>query len=132
MTADGSAPAPAMELLVHGVGGAEPQDMLQDQRTRRVTGDATASIHRRTEDLADRPWDDRAPLREAYTWCGLTSGNAARALWLLLLPFMVVNLAHWTRPAARGPAGAQRVYDVTVRLLALSLTVLMVAGACAV
>ncbi|MGP4111753.1 hypothetical protein ACTWP5_12665 [Streptomyces sp. 4N509B] len=123
---------PALELLVHGVGGATPQDMLHDPRTTRVTGDTTASVHRRTDDQADRPWDDAAPLREAYSWSGLTSGNAARALWLLLLPFMVANLAHWMRPAGHGRPRTRRAYETLVRLLALSLTVMLVAGACAV
>ncbi|MDT0316776.1 hypothetical protein [Streptomyces millisiae] len=125
-------PEPAVELLVHGVGGTTPQAMLEDNRTTRVTGDATASVHRRTDDLDERPWDDGRPLREAYSWSNLTSGNGARALWLLLLPFMIVNLAHWMRPAAAGTRRTQRAFDVQVRLLALSLTVLFTAGACAV
>ncbi|WP_407703460.1 hypothetical protein [Streptomyces triticirhizae] len=124
--------APAMELLVHGVGGATPQEMLEDARTTRITGDATASVHRRTDDLADRPWDDARPVREAYSWSNLTSGNGARALWLLLLPFMIVNVAHWMRPSGRTGARANRRYDLLVRLTALSLTVLLTAGACAV
>ncbi|WP_326600179.1 hypothetical protein [Streptomyces sp. NBC_01803] len=125
-------PEPAMELLVHGVGGTTAGDMLADPRVTRVTGDDTADIHRRTEDLDERPWDDRTPLREAYCWCDLTSGDASRVLWLLLLPFMIVNLAHWMRPLSRGARRAHAVYDVLVRLLALSLTVLFVAGVCAV
>ncbi|MBL1067227.1 hypothetical protein [Streptomyces sp. 7-21] len=132
MTADRTAATPAMELLVHGVGGASPEQLLADQRTTRITGDGTASIHRRTADLDDRPWDDTDPLREAYTWSGLTSGNAARALWLLLLPFMVVNLVHWMRPGSPRPRAAHYAYDVLLRLLALTLTVLLAAGACAV
>ncbi|TDC68713.1 hypothetical protein [Streptomyces hainanensis] len=123
---------PALELLVHGVGGTTPQAMLEDTRTTRVTGDATACVHRRTDDLDDRPWDDQRPLREAYSWSNLTSGNGTRALWLLLLPFMIVNLAHWMRPAARGTRRTQYGFDVLVRLLALTLTVLFTAGACAV
>ncbi|WP_158674575.1 hypothetical protein [Streptomyces hoynatensis] len=125
-------PPPALELLVHGVGGHTPQEMLEDPRTTRVTGDATASVHRRTADLADRPWDEAEPLREAYCWSGLTSGNGARALWLLLLPFMIVNLAHWMRPAARGTRRLRFAYDLLVRITALSLTVLLTAGACVV
>ncbi|WP_130797608.1 hypothetical protein [Streptomyces otsuchiensis] len=120
---------PAVELLVHGVGGATPQRMLGDARTVRVTGDDTASIHRRTDDAEDRAWDDRDPLREAYSWSNLTSGNGARALWLLLLPFMIVNVTHWMRPAVRGHGRTHRCYDALVRLVALSLTVLLVSGA---
>ncbi|ONK15787.1 hypothetical protein [Streptomyces sp. MP131-18] len=128
----GTPPEPAVELMVHGVGGTTPEKMLEDARTTRVTGDATASVYRRTEDLADRPWGDTGPVREAYIWCNLTSGNGARALWLLLLPFTIVNLAHWMRPAAPGPRRTDRLYDTLVRLTALSLTVLLAAGACAV
>ncbi|MBA0052584.1 hypothetical protein E0L36_17335 [Streptomyces sp. AJS327] len=130
----------SLELLVHGVGGTTPQEMLGDPRTTRVTGDHTAAIHRRGEDAdaEQRPRDyAEKPVPEAYCWSNLTSGNSARALWLLLLPFMVVNLAHWMRPdSGTGSAGpgsrAVRAHGLIVRLLALSLTVLLVAGACEV
>ncbi|WP_234347724.1 hypothetical protein [Streptomyces specialis] len=128
----GVPPEPALELLVHGVGGTTAGEMLADPRVTRVTGDDTANIHRRTDDLDDRPWDDRSPLREAYCWCNLTSGDASRVLWLLLLPFMVINIAHWMRPPARGARRAHQVYDYLVRLLALSLTLLFVASVCVV
>ncbi|MGW2829787.1 hypothetical protein [Streptomyces sp. NPDC001286] len=125
----------ALELLVHGVGGTTPQDMLGDPRTVRVTGDDTAAVFRRAEDAdaESRPEDYRGrPVPEAYVWCNLTSGNSARALWLLLLPFMVVNLAHWMRPTARGRARTVRFYGLLVRLAGLTLTVLLVAAACEV
>ncbi len=117
------APGIALELLVHGVGGATPEKMLNDPRTVRITGDGTAAVFRRADDAdaEDRPADPQgAPVREAYVWCNLTSGNGTRALWLLLLPFMVVDLAHWMRPhrpqpAAHGPVvrppGASRGPD---------------------
>ncbi|MFJ9638989.1 hypothetical protein [Streptomyces sp. NPDC101178] len=125
----------ALELLVHGVGGATPQEMLGDPRTVRVTGDATAAVYRRTEDADGEQHPERyrdEPVAEAYCWSGLTSGNGSRALWLLLLPFMVVNLAHWMRPTATGRRRAVRLYGVVVRLVALSLTVLFTAAACEV
>ncbi|MFD3818873.1 hypothetical protein ACFWRZ_27760 [Streptomyces rubiginosohelvolus] len=125
----------ALELLVHGVGGATPQEMLDDPRTVRVTGDATAAVYRRTEDAHGEKHPERyrdEPVAEAYCWSGLTSGNGSRALWLLLLPFMVVNLAHWMRPTATGRTRAVRLYGVLVRLVALSLTVLLTAAACEV
>ncbi|MFD6276193.1 hypothetical protein ACFWFI_11585 [Streptomyces sp. NPDC060209] len=125
----------ALELLVHGVGGATPQEMLGDPRTTRITGDATAAVYRRTEDVGAEQHPERhrdGPVAEAYCWSNLTSGNGSRALWLLLLPFMVVNLAHWMRPAAQGRTQAVRLYGVLVRLVALSLTVLLTAAACEV
>ncbi|MFD6425337.1 hypothetical protein [Streptomyces sp. NPDC060198] len=125
----------ALELLVHGVGGTTPQEMLGDPRTVRVTGDFTAAMYRRPEDVEAEEHPERyrdKPVAEAYCWSNLTSGNGSRALWLLLLPFMVVNLAHWMRPAARGRTRAVRFYGVLVRVLALSLTVLLTAAACEV
>lgn len=125
----------ALELLVHGVGGTTPQEMLDDPRTVRITGDDTAAVFRRSDDVdaEDRPDDYRGrPVPEAYVWCNLTSGNSARALWLLLLPFMVVNLAHWMRPTTHDRARTVRLYGLLVRLAGLTLTVLLVAAACEV
>ncbi|MEV5149146.1 hypothetical protein AB0L14_33320 [Streptomyces sp. NPDC052727] len=140
-------PETELELLVHGVGGTTPEKMLGDPRTVRVTGDDTAAVFRRAEDTEAAP-DGRGaggeagaergraprsgPVREAYVWCNLTSGDGSRALWLLLLPFMVVNLAHWMRPAAPGRPRTVRLYGLLVRLTALTLTVLLVAAACEV
>ncbi|GGQ27702.1 hypothetical protein GCM10010249_53180 [Streptomyces roseolilacinus] len=109
--------------------------MLDEPRTVRVTGDDTAAVYRRTADLRAEDEPDRfrdGPVPEAYCWCNLTSGNGTRALWLLLLPFMVVNLAHWMRPPATGHGRSARLYGVLVRLVALSLTVLLTAAACEV
>ncbi|MEU5218711.1 hypothetical protein AB0G79_21275 [Streptomyces sp. NPDC020807] len=125
----------ALELLVHGVGGATPQSMLDAPSTVRVTGDATAAVHRRTEDVDAEDHPERyaaGPVPEAYCWSHLTSGDGARALWLLLLPFMVANLAHWMRPPAPGRPVLVRLYGVLVRLVALTLTVLLTAAACEV
>ncbi|MEU6345314.1 hypothetical protein ABZ883_30680 [Streptomyces sp. NPDC046977] len=124
----------SLELLVHGVGGTTPQTMLNDPRITRVCGDDTAGIYRRADDAdaESRPGDYAgAPVPDAYSWCNLTSGDGSRALWLLLLPFMVVNLAHWMRPPV-DHGRLDRAYDVLMRLLALSLTVLLVAAACEV
>ncbi|MFI6144169.1 hypothetical protein [Streptomyces sp. NPDC051109] len=128
----------ALELRVHGVHGAPPGELLGDPRTVRITGDSTAAVFRRASDADAEAHPERyagRPVVEAYCWSRLTSGNGSRALWLLLLPFMVVNLAHWARPAApaTGPAPcAVRTYGVLVRILALSLTLLLIAAACEV
>ncbi|NED04307.1 hypothetical protein G3I55_21860, partial [Streptomyces sp. SID6648] len=92
-----------------------------------ITGDHVAAVFRRAEDAdaESRPEDYRGrPVPEAYVWCNLTSGNGTRALWLLLLPFMVVNIAHWMRPAARGRVRTVRLYGLLLRLTGLTLTVL--------
>ncbi|WP_151477352.1 lipase family protein [Streptomyces albicerus] len=130
----------ALELLVHGVGGTTPEEMLNDPRTVRITGDDTAAVFRRADDAAwekeaeERPEEYRGkPVPEAYVWCNLTSGNGSRALWLLLLPFMVVNLAHWMRPTVSdNRRRTVRLYGLLVRLAGLTLTVLLVAAACEV
>ncbi|MFJ6567588.1 hypothetical protein ACIQNU_09205 [Streptomyces sp. NPDC091292] len=109
--------------------------MLDDPRTVRISGDETAAVYRRIDDAdaEQRPGDYRGrPVPEAYVWSNLTSGNGARALWLLLLPFMVVNLAHWMRPTARRRPRTVRFYGLLVRLTGLTLTLLFVAAACEV
>ncbi|WP_398933411.1 hypothetical protein [Streptomyces sp. 130] len=109
--------------------------MLADPRTVRVTGDTTAAVYRRSADADAERHPERyreEPIAEAYCWSNLTSGNGSRALWLLLLPFMVINLAHWMRPTARRRPRAIRLHGVLVRLIALSLTVLLTAAACEV
>ncbi|NED81340.1 hypothetical protein G3I76_14755, partial [Streptomyces sp. SID11233] len=99
---------PALELLVHGVGGTTPAEMLDDPHTVRVAGDDTAALYRRAKDAPPREREalgqnasppgegassreaaakepgsgTDAPVQEAYVWCNLTSGDASRALWL--------------------------------------------------
>ncbi|MFD0328093.1 hypothetical protein ACFQZC_07335 [Streptacidiphilus monticola] len=118
-----------LELLVHGVGGTTPQDMLQDPHLAQLTGDAVAGTYRRWEDRNAEATPERYrgdAVQEAYSWANLTSGAATRALWLLLLPFMLANLVHWMRPASTRSA---RGYEALVRLLAVSLTALLVGAA---
>ncbi|WP_254878920.1 hypothetical protein [Streptomyces sp. NA04227] len=118
--------------------------MLDDPRTVRITGDERAAVYRRPEDVGAEEREQREadgegererpgePIPEAYVWSNLTSGNSSRALWLLLLPFMVVNLAHWMRPTSRHRSRAVRGYGMLVRLAGLSLTLMMVAACCEV
>jgi hypothetical protein len=77
------------ELRVHGVGGTPPQDMLDEVKPKQVTGDRIAGMWRGTDQR--QGWH-----REAYAWGGLTSRALTSALWLVLLPFALLNVAGWT------------------------------------
>lgn len=80
------------EIRIHGVGGSTPEALLGDLAPQQVSGDRTAGFYR----TADR----RGRHIEAYSWGGLTSHSKTRALWLLLMPFMLANMAGWmARPA---------------------------------
>ncbi|MFD0776047.1 hypothetical protein ACFQZ2_19105, partial [Streptomonospora algeriensis] len=126
----------AVELRVHGVSGGQAEELLDVEPAVRVSGDPLAGffrwrLKRDTETVPGVP-------REIFAWGKLTSGRSSRALWLLLLPFMLVNIAYWMRPArsaqapSRGMAAAEHVYGAAVRLLALSLTALLVLAAAGV
>ncbi|MET8528593.1 hypothetical protein [Micromonospora sp. NPDC005172] len=57
---------------------------------------------------------------EAYRWNNLPAGNAVRTLsMVILLPFMLINLAIWMRPAG---TGGDPLIKALCRLLALTLT----------
>ncbi len=119
-----------VELRVPGVSGAPPQELLgcPPEMLQQLSGDKLAGVYR------CRPCGDTSKAGgtevEGYYWGGLTSGAATRALWLLFLPFVLINLAHWMLPASttgrRAPAGAVTI----LRLLGLAFTLtLMLASA---
>lgn len=114
------------ELRVHGVGGTTPQTMLFDPMPTQVGGDATAGFWRT---------GGRGGRRiEAYSWGGLTARAATRAFWVLLLPFTFANVAGWMQfhpdvPAGGPPPVRRGAEGLLVRLVCLSLTILLVAGA---
>jgi hypothetical protein len=99
------------ELRVHGVGGTTPGALLGDLAPQQVAGDEVAGFYRTT--------DVRGRHVEAYSWGGLTSRSGTRVLWLLLLPFLLANLAGWmcSPRARRSP-----VFRWLIRCAALGLT----------
>ncbi|TXS34950.1 hypothetical protein EAO77_38150, partial [Streptomyces sp. t39] len=126
---------PALELLVHGVGGATPEEMLGDPRTVRITGDTKAAVYRRTDDAEAEQQPERytdRPVPEAYCWSNLTSGNGARAHPVREVGDHERQEQQPQGPRARGSRRTTRLYGLLVRLVALSLTVLLTAAACAV
>ncbi|GGE76508.1 hypothetical protein [Nesterenkonia cremea] len=80
------------ELRIHGVGGSTGAELLGlDDRaeTILIRGDRSTQLIARRED----------PSVEGYLWGGLTSVSALQPLWVLLLPFTLVNVAGWTHGA---------------------------------
>ncbi|MBM7493496.1 hypothetical protein JOD64_004718 [Micromonospora luteifusca] len=112
-----------VELRVHGVSGANPEEVLDLRQTAQVAGDRSGGFYRqrpRHPDTTDPP----GVTLEAYRWGDLPSGTVTRALGLVfLLPFMLVNVAIWMRPAN---PGSEALVRSVCRLLALTLTVLYV------
>ncbi|MFC4942858.1 hypothetical protein [Pseudonocardia sp. GCM10023141] len=97
-----------VELRVHGVSGTPAGELLDRALVRQVAGDTTAGFYR--PQLAAETLDEPIPPAavpttaahlEGYAWGGLTSGAPSRALWLLLLPFAVINVASRLRRTNR-------------------------------
>lgn len=125
-----------VELRVHGVGGSSPEAVLGVEAATRladdlipdIPGDESAGFFQ-PDGPASRVADPDRRL-EAYSWGGLTSRSAARALWLILAPFAMVNLAGWMIEHDGQPTQPTRTasrFDVVnraiARLVALSLTI---------
>jgi hypothetical protein len=127
-----------VELRVHGVSGTPPEALLNcpTEFLEEVGGDKAAGFYRRQpwiEDGTAGPSGGWRKVLEAYSWGGLTSGPASRAVWLLFLPFIFINLAHWMLPPATKHRFAAAVSVGLLRLVALSFTLtLMLAAAVAV
>lgn len=127
-----------VELRIHGVSGTPPEALLgcPTDFIKQQSGDKSSGFYRREDWIefaveaagtakGDGPGRWRSVM-EAYSWGGLTSGRASRALWLLFLPFIFVNLAHWMLPpAAEKRRTAAAIAVGLLRLIALSLTLTM-------
>ena len=93
------------ELRIHGVSGPDPTGILETASVFHVAGDAITGFARRlggnsygATDVVDKAWPNRR--LEAFSWRGVSSGSASRALWLLLMPFAFLNVAAWMHPIA--------------------------------
>ncbi|MFU8852823.1 hypothetical protein ACNAW0_17820 [Micromonospora sp. SL1-18] len=111
----------AVELRVHGASGASADKILDHPIVVRVAGDRYAGFYRPRPGTGAAGGAATGITVEAYRWGSLTAGAAVRtASMLLLLPFMLGNLAIWLRPK---PADRFGLLGALCRLLAGSLTV---------
>lgn len=119
------------ELRVHGVANSDPRLLLGHPSVERVAGDDRAGFYRRKWDSAVVSADGPAHRMEAYSWRGLTVGDWARVLWLLLFPLMMLNIAFHMAPVS--PIGETAAWrrvracgESAQRILALTMTVTLV------
>lgn len=131
-------PGSVVEIRVHGVGGEPPTGMTRDPHPVRIDGDRLAGFHRACDPVVGRldgdgstsDPPDPAPLhvREVLAWGGQTSGTVRHALWVLLLPFALFNVAGRTH--VTGSPRVARLQRATCRVLALTVTLAVVALTC--
>jgi len=122
----------AAELWVHGVSGTPPEQLLKcpTEMLQQLSGDKVAGIYQCRSCNGAQESGERLTETEGYSWGGLTSGAASRALWLLFLPFLLINLAHWMLPPSRTGQGAPAMSVRLLRLVGLAFTLtLMLASA---
>lgn len=105
-----------LELRVHGVAGTPPESMLGLSPVPTqppVDPEGRVKIY--------RPPSVPDTVR-AFSWSALTSGSAMSALWLLLLPYMLANVAGWAMMplrAYRAPAYAPATRPLVIRWITL-------------
>ncbi len=73
-------------LEIRGVGGATAEEIIGGPVTQ-TSGDELAGFY--------RPDEPRPQATEAYEWGRLTSGSRTSALWWVLFPFTLINVAGW-------------------------------------
>ena len=113
-----------VEIRVHGVSGTPIESLLDDPWPRQVAGDDDGRIFRRT---------GRTPsgrVVEGYHWGRYTAGSPSRALWLLLVPFALVNVARFALLMPPVRRRRDRFADGVVRVLGLVLTLTLVVTTC--
>ena len=120
-----------IELRVHGVSGAPPEAMLDGARVRQVAGDEFGRFFRPVDDRGAEIPGPNGQAVEGYHWGRFTSGTWSQALWLLLMPFGLVNAAQFTLdpPTTTAAKAGHAVAGAMLRLVGLALTGLIVLGA---
>lgn len=110
-----------VEIRVHGVGGTPAHNLLGESLPNDVVPvreSGGTGFYRRKRDPAGTV--------EGFVWGGLTSSKRLQALWILLLPFTLSNVAGWMIPHPRGARSPG--WWKAARRLVLVLGVLLTVG----
>ncbi len=111
---------PVVELRIHGVGGSPGPSILgldSGEEVLVVAGGPNPVF------LGPRPRHELDPqvAVEGYDWGALTSSSPWQPLWVVLLPFTLMNVAGWAQPELDGKR--VRFVRFTVHAASLVLTV---------
>ncbi|MGI8625456.1 MAG: hypothetical protein ACR2J5_02635 [Geodermatophilaceae bacterium] len=118
-----------VELRVHGVSGSPPESMLLSAHVVQVGGDEKSRFFRPAGLQGQELPPDRGRVLEAYHWGRFTSGTWRQALWLLIIPFGIVNAAQFMLPRPGTSVWARRWHAASgamLRVLGVALTCLLI------
>lgn len=121
----------ALELVTHGVSGTPTADMLGIPQAKVCTvthypGRYAGTFSASSDDVASSG-DVAAdvPCRVGYRWGAMTAGTRKQLLWVVFIPFALVNVAWWMLPERGRAAGRVDVLRALYRLLGLILTAMV-------
>ena len=131
-------PRRIVELRIHGVSGTPPESMLRTDFDEQLAADdleqvAGDELTRFYRVKAAKRSPDPYHVLEAYNWGQLTSGTWKKSLWLLLVPFGLLNAAHFMLPmSASGGSALGRLLargaQALLRVLGLVMTAAFTLG----
>lgn len=119
-----------VELRVHGVSGAPPEDMLDSAHVVQIAGDEFSRFFRPCDAQRRETGPSADHVLELYHWGKYTSGSWRQGLWLTILPFGVVNAAQFmlALPISRLAKVSHALCGAMLRLLGLGLTAMLLLG----
>ncbi len=87
-----------VELRVHGVSGTPPESLLAHPHVKQIAGDGYSRYFRPINGNGKELKAEDGHTVEGYHWGQFTSGSWRAGLWLILVPFGLVNAAQFMLP----------------------------------
>ncbi len=115
-----------VELRVHGVSGTPPESLLAHPHVKQVAGDGYSRFFRPVGSGGREQKAEDGHTIEGYHWGQFTSGSWRAGLWLILVPFGLVNAAQFMLPpfVDRSSKIMHTLCGALLRLAALLMTCL--------